>query len=562
MRMKVAIKSIWKDRIKNVQDMIHIREDIEIMSSLNHPHIISIYEVFENKDKIVIVMECASKGELYNYISERHKLSERETRMFFRQIVAAVHCCHKSPLTLLNFKEQNLLLCNISIGEFSNSNLVYLWKLSQSVICSCMVYVIMCFSPYLSKVDSWALGVLLYTLVYGTMPFDGCNHRNLVRQISSRDYHEPTPPSDAHGLIRWMLMVNPERRATIEDIANHWWVNWGYQVSVCDCDPAASSDSPLLAQFINRQHHSRCVQSEGESKVKCPIKHYKYKGMLAVQTSVKKSKKGNDIASSLHEGVSTNTPAKCIFKRPKGILKKINNDYRSHSSAAVIGVLGHELDRDGPSAGASGRIEPTPLSTQAADHSIVTLKKRILKKTQQRESGYYSSPEHSESSEFLHPVGDASTNSNSSTKHGAELKGPGIITYRKKGILKHAGRFSACDVNTQSATLSPGLTESAEQMMGAEGCDHTPTTKNECSLLSKELFHLHYLPEDRPIRSCISAENLLHLEDFEDLRNHPQICHMKCFHQQLVDSSSSLLTDLDNFTQVYKKALEISSKLD
>lgn len=51
--------------------------------------------MFENKDKIVIVMEYASKGELYDYISERRKLSERETRHFFRQIVSAVHHCHK-----------------------------------------------------------------------------------------------------------------------------------------------------------------------------------------------------------------------------------------------------------------------------------------------------------------------------------------------------------------------------------------------------------------------------------------------------------------------------------
>lgn len=51
--------------------------------------------VFENKDKIVIIMEYASKGELYDYISERRRLSERETRHFFRQIVSAVHHCHK-----------------------------------------------------------------------------------------------------------------------------------------------------------------------------------------------------------------------------------------------------------------------------------------------------------------------------------------------------------------------------------------------------------------------------------------------------------------------------------
>ncbi|XP_048466341.1 NUAK family SNF1-like kinase 1 isoform X4 [Rhincodon typus] len=493
----VAIKSIRKDRIKDEQDMAHIRREIEIMSSLNHPHIISIYEVFENKDKMVIVMECASKGELYDYINERHKLSERETRMFFRQIVAAVHYCH--------------------------------------------------------KVDSWALGVLLYALVYGTMPFDGCDHRNLVRQISSGNYQEPTPPSDARGLIRWMLMVNPERRATIEDIANHWWVNWGYQVSVCDCDPAGSSD----AHFIGWQHHSRCLHSEGELKLKCPIKQVQSQGVLAAQTSVKKSKKETDIAHSLHEGTLS---TKYNLKRPKGILKqKLANDCHAQSTEVVKGISEHELGINGPSVGAVGAVEAAPVCTQAAEHSITVPKKGILKKAQQRESGYYSSPEHSQSSELLDRDCTTSTNSICSPKHGAGLKGPGIIAQGRKGILKHTGKLSDSAMNSESPS---GITESAQQVMEAQGCSLPPTIKDKGSLLAKESFKLHHLPEDRPIRSCVSAGNLLHLEDFEELRIHPPIRHMKAFRQQLGDSSSSLLTDMDNFTQIYKKALEISSNLN
>ncbi len=61
---------------------------------------------------------------------------------------------------------------------------------------------------------------------------------------------------DARGLIRWMLMVNPERRATVEDIANHWGCNWGWKTSVCDCESQRDAGSPMLARLIDWQNRT------------------------------------------------------------------------------------------------------------------------------------------------------------------------------------------------------------------------------------------------------------------------------------------------------------------
>lgn len=582
----VAIKSIRKDKIRDEQDMVHIRREIEIMSSLSHPHIISIYEVFENKDKIVIIMEYASKGELYDYISERRRLTERETRHFFRQIVSAVHYCHKSGVVHRDLKLENILLdenCNIKIADFGLSNLYQKDKFLQT-FCGSPLYAspeIVNGRPYRGpEVDSWALGVLLYTLVYGTMPFDGFDHKNLIRQISSGEYREPTQPSDARGLIRWMLMVNPERRATIEDIANHWWVNWSYKSSVCDCDILKDSESPLLARFIDWHHRSSGRLLEAEIKSKCLSKTPAPEVTLERQRSLKKSKKGNDIAQTL-QGEGDENVSKSISKRPKSILKKrSSSEHRSHSTGLIEGMVPNtalppsfKTEKDLCRAGVPviSAVELKIPGKGGTKQSSPMPKKGILKKTPQRESGYYSSPERSESSELLN--NDDGTESSDTSPKTSDP--PRILThslsYRRKGILKHNSKYTTCGTEVALVSQSEQVLKSVEDAsMSGEGLSRSysrpSTVISDDSLLSSDSSDLLDLPGNRQarqrIRTCVSAENILQLNDFEGLKKYTRPQNLKRYRNRLADSSFSLLTDMDNVTQVYKKALEICNKLN
>ncbi|KAG5306511.1 NUAK1 kinase, partial [Acromyrmex insinuator] len=253
---EVAIKTIKKCKIETEADLIRIRREIQIMSSVQHPNIIHIYEVFENREKMVLVMEYAAGGELYDYLSERKVLSEHEARRIFRQIATAVFYCHKHKICHRDLKLENILLDqvgNAKIADFGLSNVFDEQRLLNT-FCGSPLYAspeIVKGTPYHGpEVDCWSLGVLLYTLVYGAMPFDGSNFKRLVKQISQSDYFEPKKPSPASPLIKEMLTVCPSRRADIERICTHWWVNEGYEQNCLDIAEDLAAQTPVRLDLL------------------------------------------------------------------------------------------------------------------------------------------------------------------------------------------------------------------------------------------------------------------------------------------------------------------------
>ncbi|GFN90903.1 nuak family snf1-like kinase 1 [Plakobranchus ocellatus] len=159
------------------------------------------FAVFEKKDKIVLVMDYAQGGELYDYLNNMGRLSEWEARRIFRQIVSAIHCCHQNGIVHRDLKLENIILDdvgNVKIADFGMAN-YYSHTSKLETFCGSPLYaspeIVNGRSYYGPEVDVWSLGVILYTLVYGSMPFESNSLVSLKQQISEGDYRQPSKPS-------------------------------------------------------------------------------------------------------------------------------------------------------------------------------------------------------------------------------------------------------------------------------------------------------------------------------------------------------------------------------
>ncbi|XP_058269147.1 MAP/microtubule affinity-regulating kinase 4 isoform X2 [Hemibagrus wyckioides] len=231
---EVAIKIIDKTQL-NPTSLQKLFREVRIMKSLNHPNIVQLFEVIETEKTLYLIMEYASGGEVFDYLVAHGRMKEKEARSKFRQIVSAVHYCHQKKIVHRDLKAENLLLdadSNIKIADFGFSNEFTLGS-KLDTFCGSPPYA----APELfqgkkydgPEVDIWSLGVILYTLVSGSLPFDGQNLKELRERVLSGKYRVPFYMStDCESILRRFLVLNPAKRCTLEQIMKDKWMNVGY----------------------------------------------------------------------------------------------------------------------------------------------------------------------------------------------------------------------------------------------------------------------------------------------------------------------------------------------
>ncbi|KAI8337592.1 kinase-like domain-containing protein, partial [Chlamydoabsidia padenii] len=196
---KVAVKIISKTYLTfNATTERAVKREIAVMKLIQHPHIVRLIDVIDVQDSsnLYLILEYVQGGELFEYLITKGRLSEKDARKHFQQIIFGMDFCHRHLICHRDLKPENLLLdegLNIKIADFGMASLQPSGTLLETS-CGSPHYAspeIVTGVPYNGTAsDTWSCGVILYALLCGHLPFDDNNIRELLQKMQQIQEHE------------------------------------------------------------------------------------------------------------------------------------------------------------------------------------------------------------------------------------------------------------------------------------------------------------------------------------------------------------------------------------
>ena len=231
----VAVKIISHGKTGLPNDKARISREVEIMRKLNHPNVVPLYDVGPRQvvtvhSQTYLVMEYLQGGDLLSYVAARQRLQESEACRLFQQLVSGVGYLHGLGVSHRDLKPSNLLLTtrkDVKIADFGLSAEGRMEALETRCGSPCFTApeVITGMTYDGRKVDIWGLGVVLYVMLVGELPFEDDNKAGLFRKICTGRYTLPACVSQsAKDLLRRMLVVEAKGRATLAEVRKHPWL--------------------------------------------------------------------------------------------------------------------------------------------------------------------------------------------------------------------------------------------------------------------------------------------------------------------------------------------------
>ncbi|KAJ3223955.1 hypothetical protein HDU81_008823 [Chytriomyces hyalinus] len=269
-KVKLATHTLTGQEVAvKVVDKIHaavVAREIETWRHLHHPNIAQLLEVLVTESKIYMITEYCEGGEAFDYLCSVGRMDDGEaaTRKLFREIVMAVGYCHEKNFVHRDLKLENVLLTKdltvkvIDFGftrPFKEQHLLDTYCGSVAYAAPEMILGKKYSGP---QADIWSLGVILYTLLCGSLPFDDDNESIVHQKISELDYELPDYlHEDSKSLISQILKINPTDRISVQDILLHpWFTQFRESNSTHSPNAVSPSFSTPEETLVCREMHS------------------------------------------------------------------------------------------------------------------------------------------------------------------------------------------------------------------------------------------------------------------------------------------------------------------
>ncbi|CAG8521337.1 6117_t:CDS:10 [Diversispora eburnea] len=230
-----AVKIIDKGLVSKKQ-LKSLKSEINIMNRCNHHALTKLYDIYEEGDKLYLLMEYVKDGDFFDFITKR-RLTEDTTRIIFLQLFQAIQYLHSVRIVHRDLKPENILMADASqyrvkVSDFGLSKLLNAKYSLMNTICGTPTYVAPeIINPnthvYGKSADMWSLGVILYICLCSYPPFsDQLAPPGILDQIrtckySFRSHHWDHISLDAKNLVQGLLTLEPESRLTVEEALNH-----------------------------------------------------------------------------------------------------------------------------------------------------------------------------------------------------------------------------------------------------------------------------------------------------------------------------------------------------
>ncbi|KAG6906303.1 hypothetical protein DXG01_014672 [Tephrocybe rancida] len=257
---RLACKVVTKSSLKTKKAKTKLYAEIKIHRSLEHPNIVRFQDCYEDDEHVYLALELCPSGSLMELLRRRRRFSEPEARFFMVQLMGACHYMHTHQVIHRDLKLGNLLLdanMNLKVGDFGLAALIENPGERKKTICGTPNYIAPevlfdTVNGHSFEVDTWSIGVILYTLVVGRPPFQTSEVKEIYKRIRNNEYDFPPERSvsaHAQALIQQILTPNPAERPTLHEIVDHLFFTNG---TVPSYIPTSAHDAPPDFRSITR----------------------------------------------------------------------------------------------------------------------------------------------------------------------------------------------------------------------------------------------------------------------------------------------------------------------